>query len=283
MKTRAYLGLAVGLLLAACGGGSEGSDTDTDNVTGGDRIPIGSCVDVTGDGLCDCTALDVSGDGIAESCDNDGDGDSDRPLPSGAKVVADPGGGGGGTGSGTSGGSGNPSTGDVPISGTEEDGGAQGGGGSGPVVVETTVKMYCGDEEIELDTDSGYVCCEAVKNKAWSEPTVTAANDCAMFNAQGDESVASECDSKSECGSAYCCFTYATMSGPPMMFVPRVYGRKCLTENACNNSMAEGAGSAFSCNDASDCPKMFKKCEPEGAGKTNANTAGRPWAKICKP
>lgn len=282
MKTKAYLGLVLGLGLAGCGSDSGGSDTDSDNITGSGQIPIGSCVDVTGDGLCDCTALDVSGDGIAESCDNDGDGDSDRPLPSGAMVVADPGGGTGGTGTGTNGSSGNTNNGDVPISGTG-DGGAASGGNSGPVVVDTTASVLCGDDEAEIS--SGYVCCDTLIGDVWSDPMVRPRAMCnSLSGGLGQpmkEEMGSACDSKDDCGSQYCCFYYNVM-GPPPSAVGRVHGRKCASETGCvGGNAGSGESGVFSCREDSDCPPTTPNCVEE-KGITAAGKTGRPWVKICQ-
>ncbi len=279
MKSNAYLGWMLALTLAACGDGSS-KTSDADPVGGGGgAIPNDAWVDINGDGIADGKALDANGDGIPESIDRNGDGKADGILPSGATVVA-----GGDTGSvpGGSTGSGNNGPGETPISGVDDDGGVDTGGGSGPVVVETEVKLFCGKSEVELDVANGYVCCDSLANGKWSEPTITAEGGCNDYSLSGQETVASKCDDKDDCGTSFCCFTY-NLRGPPQSFVARAFGRRCLTEASCNMAMGgEGQGQTFSCNDNGDCPKAFPTCVAEPMGKTNANTVGRAWVKVCK-
>lgn len=282
MKTNAYLGLVLALGLAACGGSSSEKDEGETGGTGGGSIPIGASVDINGDGIADGKALDVNGDGIPESIDRNDDGKADGALPSGAMVV-----GGGDTGgvANTSTGGSNNNPGNTPISGVEDDGGTDNGGSTGTVVVETEVKLFCGASEVELDVTNGYVCCDSLSGGAWAKPTVIAAGECNTFSGPGSEKIPSKCDDKDDCGTSFCCFTYNQMGPPPTgpFAVPRAHGRRCLTEASCNAAMgAEGQSGVFSCNEVSDCPKTFSKCEAEEKGKTNADTVGRAWVKVCK-
>ncbi len=283
MKTNAYFGSIVPSLfltlgLAACGGSSGGNEETSDPSGSGGLIGVGATVDINGDGVADGKALDANGDGIPESIDRDGDGKADGVLPAGTKVVA-----GGDTGGGAStnggGGTTNGSTG-VPID-QEDGGGADNGGSTGTVVVETEVKILCGKTESKVDVANGYVCCDSLSGGKWAEPTITAEGGCNAFSSPGAETVPSKCDDKDDCGTSFCCFTYNLM-GPPAQFVARAYGRRCLTEASCNMAMGgEGQGQTFSCNDEGDCPKQFPKCVPEAKGKTNADTVGRAWVKVC--
>lgn len=289
MKTKAYLGLVLGLGLTACGGDSGGGDTEGNSTGGGGgSIPIGSSVDVNADGLADGVALDANGDGIAESIDNNMDGKPDGVLPAGATVVGS-GGNGGTNGAGTTSGGGNTNNGDVPISGTEDDGGATGNdnNGSNMVVVEDKASIVCGDSEVEVDVSAGYVCCDSLTGDAWAAPSVKAKAMCNSYSGGGfggpaTDAVGSSCDGKDDCGSSFCCFAYNTM-GPPASAVDRAHGRRCLSEASCNAAGGvEGQSGVFSCNDVSDCPSVFTECVAEPKGVTSSNKAGRPWVKVCK-
>ncbi len=283
MNMNAYLGLALTLGLAACGSGStEDVDTSTGNASG---IRAGDSVDINNDGAADGIALDSNGDGVPESIDRDGDGKADGLLPSGARWVP------AGTGGEQAGNNGNqPSNnnGNVPISGVDEDGGAEQGGTNG-VVVMTKATVLCGDSEKQIDVGNRYSCCDSLNGDAWNAPTVKAA--CmGQFAGPGrpPEPMGSECDGRDDCGSAFCCFVYNPMGPTPGTnlfgsIVQRIHGRQCMTEASCNSTMAaSGASAMFSCTKDSDCPQSGKCVAEPSGGQTSAGKIGRPWVKICK-
>jgi len=110
MKISHFSVLAALLGLAPACAPSSDDGTQTEGNSNRPGIPLGSMVDIDGDGMADGTAIDTNADGIADAIDKDGDGKSDGPLPDTTMTV-----GGGGTGGANTGGTGSGNTGLTPM------------------------------------------------------------------------------------------------------------------------------------------------------------------------
>lgn len=102
MKISHFSVLAALLGLSPACAPSSDDGTQTEGNSNRPGIPLGSMVDIDGDGMADGTAIDTNADGIADAIDKNGDGKSDGPLPDTTMTV-----GGGATGGANTGGTGN--------------------------------------------------------------------------------------------------------------------------------------------------------------------------------